>query len=59
VNAEVVREGSLSAQLESVRKVIDLGDARKRFAGDDPDNQEYFDESIEGLIADAFHQAPK
>lgn len=25
----------------------------------DPHNQEYFDESIEGLIKDAFYQAPK
>jgi hypothetical protein len=25
----------------------------------DPDNQQYFDESIAGLIQDAFNQAPK
>jgi glyoxylase-like metal-dependent hydrolase (beta-lactamase superfamily II) len=59
VNAEVVREGSLSASLDSVRKVIDLGDYRRQMAGDDAGSQEYFDESAEGLIADAFHQAPK
>ena len=32
---------------------------RAQFAGDDPGSQEYFDESIEGLIKDAFNQAPK
>ena len=38
---------------------IDVAEYRRRFAGDDPHNQEYFDESIEGLIKDAFYQAPK
>jgi cyclase len=59
VNAVVVRIGSLSARLEDVRPQIDVADYRRRFAGDDPRNQEYFDESIEGLIKDAFYQAPK
>jgi hypothetical protein len=59
VNAEVVREGSLAAQLESVRKVVDVAKFREQFAGSDPDNQQYFDESIAGLIQDAFNQAPK
>ena len=59
VNAAVVRIGSLSARLEDVRPQIDVADYRRRFAGDDPRNQEYFDESIEGLIKDAFYQAPK
>jgi glyoxylase-like metal-dependent hydrolase (beta-lactamase superfamily II) len=59
VNAAVVRIGSLSARLEDVRPQIDVADYRRRFAGDDPHNQEYFDESIEGLIKDAFYQAPK
>jgi glyoxylase-like metal-dependent hydrolase (beta-lactamase superfamily II) len=59
VNAAIVRIGSLSARLEDVRPQIDVADYRRRFAGDDPHNQEYFDESIEGLIKDAFYQAPK
>lgn len=59
VNAAVVRIGSLSARLEDVRPQIDVAEYRRRFAGDDPHNQEYFDESIEGLIKDAFYQAPK
>ncbi|HEV8332941.1 MAG TPA: MBL fold metallo-hydrolase [Steroidobacteraceae bacterium] len=59
VNAAVVRIGSLSARLEDVRPQIDVAEYRQRFAGDDPHNQEYFDESIEGLIKDAFYQAPK
>ena len=59
VNAAVVRIGSLSARLEDVRPQIDVAEYRRRFAGDDPHNQEYFDESIEGLIKGAFYQAPK
>jgi len=59
VNAAIVRIGSLSARLEDVRPQIDVAEYRRRFAGDDPHNQEYFDESIEGLIKDAFYQAPK
>jgi cyclase len=59
VNAAVVRIGSLSARLEDVRPQIDVTEYRRRFAGDDPHNQEYFDESVEGLIKDAFYQAPK
>jgi cyclase len=59
VNAAIVRIGSLSARLEDVRPQIDVTQYRRRFAGDDPNNQEYFDESIEGLIKGAFYQAPK
>jgi glyoxylase-like metal-dependent hydrolase (beta-lactamase superfamily II) len=59
VNAAVVRIGSLSARLEDVRPQIDVAEYRRRFAGDNPNNQEYFDESIDGLIKDAFYQAPK
>jgi cyclase len=59
VNAAIVRIGSLSARLEDVRPQIDVAEYRRRFAGDDPHNQEYFDESIEGLIKNAFYQAPK
>lgn len=59
VHAAVVRIGSLSARLEAVRPQIDVQEYRRRFAGDDPDKQEYFDESIDGLIKDAFYQAPK
>jgi hypothetical protein len=59
VNAAVVRIGSLSARLEDVRPQIDVTEYRRRFAGDNPNNQEYFDESIDALIKDAFYQAPK
>jgi cyclase len=59
VHAAVVRLGSLGARLEDVRKEIDVSRYRQQFAGDDPNNQEYFDQSIEGLIRNAFHQAPK
>ena len=54
-----MREGSLSAQLDRVRKVVNTSEYRKRFAGDDAPSQGFFDESIEGLIQDAFNQAPK
>jgi cyclase len=59
VHAAVVRIGSLSARLEDVRPQIDVTEYRRRFAGDNPNNQEYFDESIDALIKDAFYQAPK
>lgn len=59
VNAEVVREGSLSARLDKVRAAIDTAAYRDSFAGEDALNQSYFDESLEGLIQDAFQQAPK
>ncbi len=59
VDAEVAREGSLSARLETVRKTIDVSRYRASFAGSDAGSQEYFDSSIEGLIADAFHQTMK
>ena len=59
VHAAVVRMGSLGARLEDVRKEIDVSRYRQQFAGDNPDNQEYFDQSIESLIRNAFHQAPK
>ncbi|MGH8253118.1 MAG: MBL fold metallo-hydrolase [Steroidobacteraceae bacterium] len=59
VDLEVAREGSLSAKLESVRKTIDVSRYRQQFAGDQPDDQEAFDESIDGLIRNAFNQAPK
>jgi cyclase len=59
VNAEVVSEGSLSARFDKVRAAIDTSAFRREFAGDDAGSQEYFDESIEGLIRDAFNQAPK
>lgn len=55
----IARAGSFSANLEDVRKQIDTKPYRKQFAGDDPHYQEPFDESIEGLIRNAFCQAPK
>ena len=59
VNAAIVKLGSLSAQLEDVRKQVDIAGFRQQFVGEEAGNREYFDESIEGLIKDAFYQAPK
>lgn len=59
VNAEISRRGSLSAKVDDVTRAIDVKTYRERFAGSDAISQEYFDESIEGLIKDAFYQAPK
>jgi cyclase len=56
VVAEVRRRGSLSAKLEDVRKAIDFGTAEKRFAGSDPDNVEFFRESMDGLVKTLFYQ---
>jgi len=36
--------------LEEVQKAIDLGAARREFAGDDADNREFFDASMANLI---------
>jgi len=36
--------------LDEVHKAIDLGAARREFAGDDADNQEFFDASMASLI---------
>jgi len=56
VVAQVRKRGSLSAKLEDVRKAIDFGTAEKRFAGDDPDNVEFFRESMDGLVKTLFYQ---
>lgn len=53
---EVRRRGSLSAKQEDVRKAIDFSAAEKQFAGDDPLNQEWFRESMDGLVKSLFYQ---
>jgi cyclase len=59
VRKEVFARGSLSAKLEDVQKAIDLSAFKRRFAGDDKDNGEFFDASMEGLIRGSFNQLPK
>jgi len=49
VNDVVDRHGG-SYPLEEVQKAVDLGAARRAFAGDDPDNREFFDASMASLI---------
>lgn len=56
VDALLARHGG-GYTLEEVRKAIDLSEARRRFAGDDPDNQEFFDASIAGLIRSLYAEA--
>jgi len=36
--------------LDEVQKAVDLGAARREFAGDDADNREFFDASMASLI---------
>jgi len=59
VVAEVRRRGSLSAKLEDVRKAVDFHGAEERFAGRDPDNLEFFQESMDGLVRTLFEQVAK
>jgi len=49
VNDLLEKNGSGFA-LDEVQKAIDLGAARREFAGDDADNQEFFDASMASLI---------
>lgn len=56
VVAEVRRRGSLRARLEDVRPAIRFGSAEREFAGRDPDNVEFFRESMDGLVKCFFYQ---
>lgn len=56
VVAEVRKRGSLSARLEDVRGAIDLSADERQFAGTDPDNVEFFRESMDGLVKTLFYQ---
>jgi glyoxylase-like metal-dependent hydrolase (beta-lactamase superfamily II) len=49
VNDLFERDGG-GVTLEAVQKAIDLGAARRAFAGDDADNREFFDASMAALI---------
>lgn len=43
--------------LEQVQKAVDLGEARRAFAGDDAENVEFFDASMAGLIRSVYAEA--
>ncbi len=58
VKARIAHDGSLGARLETVSKSIDTEKFRQQFAKDAA-SQETFDESVQGLVRDAFHQAPR
>lgn len=51
--------GSLGTTLEDVKRGVDLTMQRHIFAGDDSTNQSFFDDSVSGLLRDAFNQAPR
>lgn len=55
VNAEISRKGS-AATLEDVTRSIDLSDLRRKMAGDDKDNLEFFDASMSSLIRLVFNE---
>ena len=59
VVASVRRLGSLSAKLEDVRKSVNVGTYAAEFAGKDPENLEFFQESMDGLVRLFYEQAPK
>jgi len=54
--AIVAQRGS-AATVDDVIKAIDLSAFRREMAGDDPDNQEFFDASIAGMIRVAYAEA--
>ncbi|MEO8310867.1 MAG: MBL fold metallo-hydrolase [Caldimonas sp.] len=47
---ELLEKNGGGFPLEEVHKAIDLGEARRAFAGDDADNREFFDASMTSLI---------
>ncbi|MDQ3805069.1 MAG: MBL fold metallo-hydrolase [Acidobacteriota bacterium] len=62
VSREVYRLGNSSRRLEDVQKAVpqavDVAAWRRRFAGDDPDNRDFFDTfSLPGLITAAYAEA--
>ena len=59
VVATVRRVGSLSAKLEDVRKSVSYRSYGAEFAGADKDNQEFFQESMDGLVRLLYEQVPK
>jgi cyclase len=58
VDAEVYRLGggsrNLDAVREGVRKNVDVGAWRQKFAGNDKDNQDFFDGAFAGLVTSAY-----
>jgi glyoxylase-like metal-dependent hydrolase (beta-lactamase superfamily II) len=63
IRDQVVREarrlGPLSAKLEDVRKGVNYKTYTAEFAGTDPQNVEFFNESMDGLVRTLFEQVPK
>lgn len=59
VVAETRRRGSLSARYEDVRKAVDLSAYEAELAGSDPDNREWFEESMDGLVKTLVEQIAK
>jgi glyoxylase-like metal-dependent hydrolase (beta-lactamase superfamily II) len=55
----VRRLGSLSAKLDAVRKGLNYGSYAAEFAGTDKDSQEFFQESMDGLVRLLYEQVPK
>jgi gamma-glutamyl:cysteine ligase YbdK (ATP-grasp superfamily) len=57
VSQETHRLGSGARNLEAVREIVkknpEMSDWRQKFAGDDKDNQDFFDTTFLGLIAAA------
>ena len=62
VSAEVYRRGNSPRNLEAVReavmKAVDVAAWRRKFAGDDKENREFFDGfSMPGLVTAAYREA--
>lgn len=53
----VVAQRGSAATLEDVARSLDLGAFRREMAGDDPDNQEFFDASMASLVRLAYAEA--
>lgn len=53
----MMNEHGSGIKLEEVQRLIDLGAARRELAGDDPDNQEFFDASMASLIRLVYAEA--
>ena len=47
---DLIEKNGSGFAIEDVQKAIDLGEARRAFAGDDADNREFFDASMASLI---------
>lgn len=59
VMKEVHARGSLFTNVDEIVKVIDVSTYRKKFAGNNQELGEFFDEAVDGLIRDLFYQIDK